>query len=321
MINQQTSDQELVEKFLKEFVEKLTAGYSQDIDFVLLFGSAARGEWKKGVSDVDMVIQLKKKEKVSEVSERVSRIFWELDDKYGTMFKEVCSSSEKDALDTVLKETRLYVPFEIFGPDDLDWKKSEVKKPELVLGARLIASQGTLFKKMKIEGKILFGRDIRQEIKLKKNPWEKFKALLVPLYLSFFSVVLSVAFPKRSLRMAQKAALYAGESVVFFLDLPLGRNTKATIDELEKDIKKNVREKFNLFNLWEVDILFGLDWIKITDFNFIKQALKLKYDWENSSPKLSRWNIVGFCFRSFFFVIKMDWYALWRKKPSNKSVK
>lgn len=36
-------DEVLVEEFLREFVERLTARYGKMIDFILLFGSAARG--------------------------------------------------------------------------------------------------------------------------------------------------------------------------------------------------------------------------------------------------------------------------------------
>ncbi|MBI5252840.1 MAG: nucleotidyltransferase domain-containing protein [Euryarchaeota archaeon] len=52
--NLEAADQKLVMDFLEEFALKLAAAHN--IDFILLFGSAARGEWKRGISDVDVII-------------------------------------------------------------------------------------------------------------------------------------------------------------------------------------------------------------------------------------------------------------------------
>lgn len=308
------TDQQLVENFLKEFVERLTASCGADIDFVLLFGSSARGEWKRGVSDVDLVIQLKAGEKKKEISDFAEKIFWQLDDKYDTKFKDVCSIKNNDAVDAALKEVRLYVPFEVFVPGDIDWRKAEIKRSDLYLGANLVASQGTLFRKMKSEGKILFGRDIRQEINPKASFWEKWKALFVPFYLSLASLVLSPFFPKKSLKMAQKSALYSCEAVLFFLDLPLGGTTKVVVEELSREFENKIHAKYSLLHLLEMDILLNLDWKRIVDFEFIKQALHLKYSWETASGKFSRIQAVGFCLRSLLFVTRMNWYAIWRVK-------
>jgi predicted nucleotidyltransferase len=52
------SDQQKAEAFLEEFAD--------EIDFILLFGSAARGEFVLGKSDVDLVIQVKSGSSLSE---------------------------------------------------------------------------------------------------------------------------------------------------------------------------------------------------------------------------------------------------------------
>jgi predicted nucleotidyltransferase len=73
-----TSDQKIINKFLKELVKKVTDRYSQDIDFIILFGSAARDEFKRGISDIDLVIQLKGDQKQREIEDLATRIFWEI---------------------------------------------------------------------------------------------------------------------------------------------------------------------------------------------------------------------------------------------------
>ena len=70
-----TKDSEHIDAFLKEFISGLTKEFPQEIDFILLFGSAARGEFKAGISDVDLIIQLKKKQLVSKVEKSAERIF------------------------------------------------------------------------------------------------------------------------------------------------------------------------------------------------------------------------------------------------------
>ncbi len=57
--NQKSADQLKVEAFLQEFVAELTKAYGSEIDFILFFGSAARGEFILGKSDVDLIIQEK----------------------------------------------------------------------------------------------------------------------------------------------------------------------------------------------------------------------------------------------------------------------
>ena len=52
-----TEDQKSVNNFLKDLVKEITKKYKKDIDFIIIYGSAARGEFIIGVSDVDLVIQ------------------------------------------------------------------------------------------------------------------------------------------------------------------------------------------------------------------------------------------------------------------------
>jgi len=54
-----TVDQQKADAFLEEFVDELGKAYGSEIDIILLFGSAARGEFILGKSDVDLIIQVK----------------------------------------------------------------------------------------------------------------------------------------------------------------------------------------------------------------------------------------------------------------------
>jgi predicted nucleotidyltransferase len=83
-------------------VERLSA--TCEIEFILPFGSATRGGWRRGVSDGDLVIQTLRQggerggPRIAEV------LFWELDDRCGTGFKEVCSiGGEGTVLEKAIK--------------------------------------------------------------------------------------------------------------------------------------------------------------------------------------------------------------------------
>lgn len=138
MMQSTRSDQRLVIKFLDEFVSRLTEKH--DIDFILLFGSAARGEWRRGVSDVDLIIQVRRQEDKERVRKHAEKLFWSLDEKYGTRFKEVCSASDEahGLVEELLKKgqrrVRLYAPFEVFAPEDVDWSRGEFSSPFFKIG-------------------------------------------------------------------------------------------------------------------------------------------------------------------------------------------
>ena len=213
-----TADQEKAELFLEEFVSGLVNSIGEDIDFILLFGSAARGEFILGKSDVDLIIQTKSDEAIRRVERFAESLFWRLDEKHGMQFKKVLSTGAsegilEESIKFLEKQARLYKPFEVFGPNDIDWSRGEIKRLDLVPGAVLVASQLTLLYKMKHEGKILFGRDIRPEINPRFSWWEKLKAILVPQSIAFSSLILALILPQKATGLAVKALFYEVESV------------------------------------------------------------------------------------------------------------
>lgn len=213
-----TADQQKAELFLEEFVSGLVESMGEDIDFILLFGSAARGEFILGKSDVDLIIQTKSDAAVRRVDKFAESLFWRLDEKHGMQFKKVLSTGTsegilEESIKFLEKQARLYKPFEVFGPNDIDWSRGKIRRLDLVPGAVLVASQLTLLYKMKHEGKILFGRDIRPEINPRFSWWEKLKAILVPQSIAFSSLILALVLPQKATGLAVKALFYEVESV------------------------------------------------------------------------------------------------------------
>ena len=222
MSDRKTPDQQKADSFLEDFVGQLARFCGSDIDFILLFGSTARGEFILGKSDVDLVIQVKSDGAVQRVEQFAEPLFWRLDEKHGMHFRRLVSTGEagsflEAAVKWLEKQARLYKPFEVFGPDDIDWRAGKVKRLDLLPGAVLVASQLTLFYKMKHEGKILLGRDIRPEIQPRFSGWEKLKAIWVPQSIALAAIILALPLPQKAVAYAIKALFYEVDSVNIFL--------------------------------------------------------------------------------------------------------
>jgi predicted nucleotidyltransferase len=285
-------DQLIVDDFLRDFAEKLSTEY--DIDFILLFGSAARGEWRRGISDVDMIIQIVRQEDKEDVRKAAEEIFWELDKRHQTEFRKVCSiSAEEDEplLERAIKKgqstARLYAPFEVLGPEDVDWERGELKGSLLRLGADLVAPKFLLFIKMKTEGKVIYGRDITRVINPQVSWFDRVKAILVPHHLSFFSFLVSLFLPKMAARMATKAAIYSVESCLCYLKKPIGKGIDTAMADLEREIGHN-------------------KWINI---QHIKDVYELKYS-GRLKDKFSRVQALTLSLKTFILVVKLNWWAV-----------
>ena len=306
-------DQKRVENFLQDFSRQLSQRVGGDLDFILLFGSAARGEWQRGISDIDLIIQTKNIKSKEKVFKEAEKIFWELDKKHETKFNEACSIKEKkEAIDHILEKTKLYVPFQVFGPGDIEWSKSEIKEKSLILGAKLFASQAMIFKNMKYEGKILYGRDITREIQFKATLWEKIKALMIPFYIAFSSIFFSLIFPKSALKLADKSVIYSIGSTFFFLDKIGKKNLKENIKELEKEVHGFFNLRANIFIAAELDFLLNFAYQNFLDLKFLRDAINIKYNWQEENKKFNRWKIFKFCLKSLIFVNSMNWYSILR---------
>lgn len=133
------------------------------------------------------------------------------------------------------KQAKLYKPFEVIGPKDIGWKEGKIASPGLGAFA-LIAPIYQFAKKLKQEGKILYGRDILAEICIKQSLFDKMKAITVPYLLSIAALPISLVMPNRGLKYSIKAILYSADSQIEVLEQSYGRtsflNTKILRAEL-----------------------------------------------------------------------------------------
>lgn len=230
-----TKDSELISAFLKEFTSRLTKEFPEEIDFILLFGSAARGEFKAGISDVDLIIQVRKKRSVEKVEEFAEKIFWTLDTKHGTRLREVCSTKREGLFSLLEKEVKLYKPFEVLGPDDIKWQEGKITSPGLGAFA-VIAPIHQFAKKVKSEGRILYGRNILDEIRIEEHFFENLKAITLPYALSLLGLPVSVIFPDKGLKYSLKAVLYSVDNQISVLDAAYARTASLNMKILRAEL-------------------------------------------------------------------------------------
>lgn len=228
-------DSLLVSAFLDEFARALAAKFPEDLDFILLFGSAARGEWRAGVSDVDLIIQAKSAEAAPRIDRFAERLFWRLDKKHGTMLRQVCSTKRRGALSRLEKKVRLYKPFEVISPRDIDWENGNLSLR--TMGAFALVAPVTQFaKKVRREGKILYGRNILKEMKIRESFADTLKSMLVPYLLSLAAIPVALALPDRGLKYSIKAVLYGIDNQLSLAGGDYQRKTRLNILILRSEL-------------------------------------------------------------------------------------
>lgn len=301
------SDQEQVNGFLNEWKTSVVQKFGDRIEFILLFGSAARNEFVIGQSDVDLIIQTKTDSDVKPVNDFALKEFWRLDEKHQTGFRKVCSiGTGENELDSLIKkaeaQSRLYKPFEVFGPLDMDWKNGRIARPDLHFGAVWVASQLTLFYKLKTEGRVLFGKNILKEIKPLRTPWEKFKALIIPQHLAFGGVLLAFFLPKRAVKYATKSVLWELEGALIVRNqFVAGR--KQQLEQLQYDLNSLPLISDFSWKKWANDLEIKV--LNQHDLEWVKTCLA-----ERKNPTVhGRIQAFLFCCNSLAWVVKIRFWT------------
>ncbi len=273
-----TKDSESVNTLLREFVKKLTARFPGEIDFILLFGSAARGEFRAGTSDIDMIIQVKRNRSAGKVERYAEKLLWELDKKHKTRLQEVCSTKRDDILSILEKKVGLYKPFEVLGPDDIRWSEGKIVGKKLGTFVAL-APVYQFAKKVKQEGRILYGRNILDEILIKESVVDIIKAFIVPYIISSLAFPLSFIMPDRALRYSIKAVLYAVDEQMALLETSYAQRKFLRIRILRAQLGKYYSTRL------------------------AKEALYAKRNFQKIIEEWGYVDKIAFCFQAPFYIL------------------
>lgn len=302
-----TEDQRLVDHFIKILIRRIIDTFPQEIDFAILFGSAARGEFIRGVSDIDLIIQVKRNESVKDVELYATKQFWKLDQEFRMGFEQACATRKNQAslmeqiFSALEMGTNLYTPLFIFGPDDIDWEHGLARKESFLLGANLIASQATIFHKLKTEGKLYYGRDIRKCIRVRFTWWERWKGIVIPQYLTLFALLIMAFFPRRAVKYCNKAILWEIDSALLYLleTRKLPKEEKIHLLQEATEISSEMKHILKMIRL-NVDI--SIRFMTGGEFNIVQEALTQKIHGFSGSAI----DAFTYCLRCFWFILRLN---------------
>ncbi len=184
--------------FLNDFVSQLTSIYPSEIKYIILAGSASRGDFVPGKSDLDMGIILKETKDIDKVRKSALEIFWKLDSKQNMKFKQSLR----------LPDGQQKSPFDVLGPKG----KPKIRNLFSLLSP-FIGYKRAMLRHTVLYGKILYGDDsMLKELKKIHSKWGVFEILFdYDLFLSLFSVFSYFISPKDSLKRSARVLLYTFE--------------------------------------------------------------------------------------------------------------
>jgi len=172
------TDGKAITLFLKDFVDQLTSKHPSEIRYIIVAGSASRGDFVIGKSDLDMGIVIKETKDVALVEKSAYEIFWKLDSKQNMQFKKSLG----------LPNGQQKSPFDVVGPKRKPKKRSLFSLISPFLGYNRALLQHTV-----LYGKILYGDDsMLRKLKELYSEWGLFEILIsYNIFLSLFFLILS----------------------------------------------------------------------------------------------------------------------------------
>lgn len=304
----------MVWQFIGEFRDRLVTNFSNLMDFIIIYGSAVRGEFVPGKSDVDILIQIFKAEDKDMIEKVATKIFWELAKKYPALEfeKSLSISKEKNRnfftqlLEKAEKANFLYVPVFVFVQGEIDWGKGELhtNNPLLKAGQKLLVPQRTVFLRFKQEGEMLFGRDIRREIKVKLTLWDRLRLGFVPQLLSLIGFLIAMITPGKARSYSVKALLYQMDALIAALSHYEKMVQGQKVDKAQKLLLNEFTERLQKMVLLKLDHTKGS--IRPRDFELFQEAIQIKW----GEKKLGYPATIYFTWRAFFFVLRSNLRAL-----------
>lgn len=306
--------QEMVWQFIHEFRDRLVTNFSNLMDFIIIYGSAVRGEFVPGKSDVDILIQIFKKEDKVMIEKVATEIFWELAKKYPVLeFEKSLSISEEkknnfftQLLEKAEKANFLYVPVFVFVQGEIDWKNGELHtdNPLLKAGQKLLVPQRTVFLRFKQEGKILFGRDVRKQIKVHLTWWDRLRLGFVPQLLSFIGFLIALMIPGKARSYSVKALLYQMDALIAALSRYEKMAQSQKVDKAQKLLLNEFTQRLQKMVFLKLDHTKGS--LRPRDFELLQEAIQIKW----GEKKLSYFATMEFTWRALFFIFRSNIRAL-----------
>ena len=139
-------------------------------------------------------------------------------------------------------------------------------------------SKALFAEKIMREGKILYGKDIRKEVRVKITAIDKIRLLVVPYLLAIIGFVISIFQPSLGLKLSVKALFYGIDDHLLFAKGKVGRNKEVKIKQLKR-LMKNYSTRL------------------------IREAILVKYNFDIIKKEWIYFDKVFFCFETIFNIL------------------
>jgi predicted nucleotidyltransferase len=201
-------------KSLRSFLNDLLGEIKGDVISVVLFGSAATGEWKRGKSDIDLFIVVKNNRK-KRLMKKLYPLILKLDRRYRLNLAEVCFGFKGNPfLKVFLKFVNYFLyraPYYVFSEKQLVLDKLTIKDWKVKL-LSILGSINIFWWNLKRNGKVIYGENILSQIRVGKiTAFEKKKQLFFHFILGLLEILVSMREGKHQLR---KVLIYNREWII-----------------------------------------------------------------------------------------------------------
>ncbi|MBI3190315.1 nucleotidyltransferase domain-containing protein [archaeon] len=247
----------IIKNFIRDFkhmVEK--SKFNKSVISIVLLGSAARGEFIKGESDIDFIVIVKSSSDKMPVTKFVSKCLEKLNKRHNLKLEETCLDRKKydnKILNMIIKieaATFFGTQFYVISLNDYDFFKNKISDPRLWLIATFLLPINQFLLNVKDTGITVYGKNLIKLIDARMAFSDKIK-IIVDQYLILIGSSLMLPFnPKLALKNALKASLNREEFDLMFLHKHLSgykKDRKAFESVVSDDAEaiKHIRKALN----------------------------------------------------------------------------
>ena len=194
-------DARAANRFISEFAGSLAKMHGPSIDYILLAGSAARGDFMIGDSDIDISVMARSEEGRAKMEADALALYWELDLKHGLRLREVYDKKKASAFPLFAKDARTR-PFGVLSPCPIRQRSA----------FWFLSSAFGFYEEIMAHalrhGQVVYGRDILSDPRL-IAAISKPRILTYSFFISLAAVPLFFIFPDWAFQRSVRAVLFA----------------------------------------------------------------------------------------------------------------
>lgn len=206
---------------------------------VILYGSAARGEFVRGASDIDLIVITKSKNNKEKIGKFIDNTIKRLNKKHDMKLKQ--SLARADTKNPISKLVAYFAySITILSKDEIDLENKRVTEPRIWLITFIIPLSSFLYK-IKQYGRTIHGKDLIRDMKIKISWSDRLKMVIYPYLMGSVALLSFLINPDFALKLCIKATLNEMENQLF-----IRKNKLTTYHDEIKIYEKTIMKSSHL---------------------------------------------------------------------------